>query len=402
MLSPLANPIFARLFAAQVIALLGTGLTTVALALLAYEIAGSDAGRVLGTALAIKMIAYVTLSPIAGSFAQRLPRRGYLIALDIARAVFVGCMVFVTAIWQIYLLVFLMQACSAGFTPVFQATIPDVLEDEDTYTKALSLSRLAYDLENLLSPTFAAAALVVISFNQLFAVNAVAFLISAALVFAATLPAAVPDGQTDGWPKRALNGLRNYLATPRLRGLLALSLTVAATGAMVLVNTVVYVRDYLGPGQQETVWMMAAYGAGSMLAALTLPRLLKSGSDRTIMLTGGVLSLAAMLAGLVMPAFAWTAVIWFAVGLANASTYLPAGHLLRLSSTKATRAAYFTAHFALSHACWLITYPLAGWLGSAFGLQAAFAGLALVGGVGLGLTLILWPPDHSGGSRKTA
>lgn len=139
-----------------------------------------------------------------------------------------------------------------------------------------------------------------------------------------------------------------------------------------------------------------------MLAALTLPRLLKSGSDRTIMLTGGVLSLAAMLAGLVMPAFAWTAVIWFAVGLANASTYLPAGHLLRLSSTKATRAAYFTAHFALSHACWLITYPLAGWLGSAFGLQAAFAGLALVGGVGLGLTLILWPPDHSGGSRKTA
>jgi MFS family permease len=49
---------------------------------------------------------------------------------------------FIDAIWQIYLLVFLINACSAGFTPLFQATIPDVLPDEAEYTRALSLSRL--------------------------------------------------------------------------------------------------------------------------------------------------------------------------------------------------------------------------------------------------------------------
>ena len=51
MLSVLRHPVYRSLFAAQVLSLIGTGLTTVALALLAYELAGPDAGAVLGTAL---------------------------------------------------------------------------------------------------------------------------------------------------------------------------------------------------------------------------------------------------------------------------------------------------------------------------------------------------------------
>ena len=58
-MSPLADRTFRFLFAAQVIALVGTGLSSVALALLAYELAGGNAGAVLGTALALKMVAYV-------------------------------------------------------------------------------------------------------------------------------------------------------------------------------------------------------------------------------------------------------------------------------------------------------------------------------------------------------
>src|SRR3546814_20756935 len=90
MLRLLANRAYRHLFAAQVIALLGTGLATVALGLLAYDLAGADAGLVLGTALAIKMVAYVVLAPIAAAFAERLPRRGVLVALDLIRAGEVG------------------------------------------------------------------------------------------------------------------------------------------------------------------------------------------------------------------------------------------------------------------------------------------------------------------------
>lgn len=391
MLSPLSNPIYARLFSAQVIALLGTGLTTVALALLAYELAGGDAGQVLGTARAIKMIAYVTLAPVAGSLAQRLPRRAFLIGLDLARAAFVACLPFVTEVWQIYTLIFLMQACSAGFTPTFQATIPDVLTDEAEYTKALSLSRLAYDLENLLSPTLAAAALLLVSFDALFAFNAVAFLLSVALVFSVILPTPQPVAHQRGVMGRMTFGIRAYLAMPRLRGLLALSMAVAAGGAMVIVNTVVYARGYLGLGERETAILLAAFGAGSMTAALLLPRLLDGKPDRRVMVAGGVLIAAGLAAGALMPSFAFVFAIWFIIGVGYSMAQVPSGRLLRRSSSEADRPAYFAAQFALSHACWLVTYPLAGWLGSAAGLTVSFAVLAVMALAATLIALAVWP-----------
>ena len=57
MTSPLKDQRYRRLFSAQVVALAGTGLSSVALALLAYDLAGGEAGVVLGTALAIKRVA---------------------------------------------------------------------------------------------------------------------------------------------------------------------------------------------------------------------------------------------------------------------------------------------------------------------------------------------------------
>jgi hypothetical protein len=43
---------------------------------------------------------------------------------------------------------------------------PDVLPDEADYTRALSLSRVVYDMESLTSPILAAGLLTVISFHM--------------------------------------------------------------------------------------------------------------------------------------------------------------------------------------------------------------------------------------------
>ena len=171
MLDVLRNRTYRHLFGAQVIALIGTGLATVALGLLAYDLAGANAGSVLGTALAIKMVAYVGIAPVVGAIANRLPRRAFLVAMDLVRALEAISQPFVTQIWQIYILIFLLQSASAAFTPTFQATIPDVLPEEKAYTNALSLSRLAYDMESLVSPMLAAALLSVIGFHWLFGLS---------------------------------------------------------------------------------------------------------------------------------------------------------------------------------------------------------------------------------------
>ena len=281
----LANRTYRHLFLAQVIALVGTGLATVALSLLAYDLAGADAGAVLGTALAIKMIAYVGVAPIAAAFAERLPRRTMLVALDLIRAAVALLLPFITQIWEIYVLIFVLQSASAAFTPTFQATIPDVLPDEKDYTRALSLSRLAYDMESVVSPMLAAALLTLINFHSLFAGTAVGFIASAALVVSVILPSPEP-AEPRGIYDRTTRGIRIYLATPRLRGLLAVTFAVAAASAMVIVNTVVLVQSTFGMGQRATAVALVAFGAGSMIAALTLPRLLELIPDRTAMLAG--------------------------------------------------------------------------------------------------------------------
>src|SRR5829696_3801739 len=82
MIEFLANRTYPHPLPARVIARMGTGLLTVALGLLAFELAGERAGAVLGTALAIKMIAYVGVAPIVGGFADRLPRYAIFSALS--------------------------------------------------------------------------------------------------------------------------------------------------------------------------------------------------------------------------------------------------------------------------------------------------------------------------------
>ena len=390
MLNILAHRTYRHLFAAQVIALIGTGLATVALGLLAFDLAGDDAGIVLGTALAIKMIAYVTVAPVASAFAERLPRRTVLVTLDLVRAAVALLLPFVTQIWEVYALIFVLQAASAAFTPMFQATMPDVLPQEQDYTKALSLSRLAYDLENLVSPMLAAALLTVIGFHDLFAGTVVGFLASAALVVSVVLPAhAAPRRR--GIYDRTTRGLRIYWATPRLRGLLAVNAAVAAAGSMVFVNTVVIVQAGLGLDQSVVAWVLASFGAGSMLAALALPKLLEKLPDRTAMLGGVGWMVMGLFVGIWMNGQASLMVLWFAIGLGYSTAQTPSGRLLRRSAHPDDRPALFAAQFALSHACWLLFYPLAGWLGAQFGIPVSFAVLGGAGVLAAWVAMNVWP-----------
>ena len=78
------------------------------------------------------MIAYVSVAPLVGDFAGRLPRRAFLVTLDLVRAAVALALPFVDQAWQIYVLIALLQSASAAFTPTFQATIPDILPKRKT------------------------------------------------------------------------------------------------------------------------------------------------------------------------------------------------------------------------------------------------------------------------------
>jgi MFS family permease len=398
---PLANAAYRRLFAAQVVALAGTGLTTIALTLLAYDLAASDAGAVVGIALTLKMVVYVFGAPVITALVGRLPRRRVLVALDVLRAGSVLGMLFVTEVWQVYVLIVLVNAGSAGFTPTFQATIPDVLTDEPTYTRALSLSRVAYELEALLSPALATALLTFVGYDALFAANGAAFLCSAALVLSTSLPPRDTSPTVRSRRREITFGMRRYLATRRLQGLLALNLAVAAASAMVIVNTVIYVRDSFGGDASDVAWALGVSGAGAMLAAVLLPRLLDRVPDRPVMLGGGlVLAIGLALAG-VVGGFHALLGVWFLLGFGLSTVQTPIGRIIRRSASPEERPALFAAQFSLSHACWLATYPIAGVLGSALGLAATASILAGTAAAAVLVAGLVWRADALGSISAT-
>lgn len=395
-LEVLKNPTYAKLFSAQIIALLGTGLLTVALGLLAFDIAGGDAGVILGTALTIKMVAYVAVSPVITALTARLPQKTVLIVSDVVRAAVAVGLPFVTEAWQIYILIFLLQSASATFTPAFQAVIPEVLPDERQYTRALSLSRLAYDLESLLSPMLAAALLTVMTYNNLFVGTIIGFVISTVLVTITAFPQITPAPPAPFFAELT-RGVRAFWRSTELRALLALNLTVAASTAMVIVNTVVLVQGQLGRTQADVALLLAAYGAGSMVVALIAPELLDTFSDRGVMLLGALLIPvglmgAASLIGMAPPTDMWMGLfgIWAILGAATSLILTPSARLLRRNSDETNRPAVFAAQFSLSHACFMITYPLAGTLGAALGLSWTAVILAGIGAVATTFAFALW------------
>ena len=400
MLRVLRNGAYAKLFGAQVVALLGTGLLTVALGLLAFDIAGGDAGLVLGTALTIKMLAYVGLAPVIAAVTSHVPRKVLLVAADVLRAGIAISLPFVTEVWQIYVLIFVLQSASATFTPAFQAVIPEILRDERDYTRALSLSRLAYDTEALVSPFLAAVLLTAISYHTLFVGTFVGFVGSAILVLTTTFPAMGQAAPTP-FAERLTRGARVFWRTPTLRSLLAMNLVVAAATAMVIVNTVVLVQGDLGRPQTDVALLLAAYGAGSMTVALALPKLLDALPDRGIMLGGAGALPIGLIAVAIVTSFpastaSWVAlmVTWLYLGAATALILTPSSRLLRRASNDTNRPAVFTAQFSLSHACFIVTYPTAGILGALIGLPSTALVLAGIAAIAVTIAAIAWTPRN--------
>lgn len=396
MIRVLRNRTYRSLFSAQVLALLGTGLLTVALGLLAFDLAGDAAGAVLGTALTIKMVAYVGVAPLVAALVDRLPKKAVLVTADVVRLAIALLLPFVTEVWQIYVLVFVLQSASATFTPAFQSLIPAVLPEPREYTRALALSRLAYDLESFVSPAIAAALLTVVSYSVLFVGTGIGFAASAVLVLATTIPVEQrEDASTTFWQRLPV-GAKVFAATPSLRFLATTNVVVAAGTALVLVNSVVYAKSVFGLDDGALAIMLGAYGAGSLAAALSIPGLVdRMGVHRTMLagvitvLAGLTAAIAATLAA-VTDGAGWPVLLitWAVLGVGTSLINTPSARLLAEASTPSNRNLVYTAQFALSHACFLVTYPLAGWLGAA-SLVAAAVALGAVAVIGAGAAVAI-------------
>ena len=163
------------------------------------------------------------------------------------------------------------------------------------------------------------------------------------------------------------------------------NVVVAAGTAIVLVNSVVYAKGVYALDDAALAVTLGAYGIGSLLVAVSVPRLVdRIGVTRTMLIglsvvVGGLLAANAVTIVAVTTSTGWWALLgtWLILGMGTSLINTPSSRLLAEASNPENRNLVYTAQFALSHACFLVTYPVAGWIGAA-SLPVATATLTLV------------------------
>jgi NRE family putative nickel resistance protein-like MFS transporter len=401
----LGNRDFLRLFAAQLTSLVGSGVTSIALAAFAYELVGSNATIVVGTALTLRILAFALFSPVAGVLADRVDRKRMLVAADLIRVALLGAFPFITTVGQIYALIFVINVVTAFFTPTFEAVLPQVVGLRQ-YTRAVSWSRIALALEAALGPLLAGLLIATIGVRWTFWVDGGTYLASALLVLGAVVPRARRPPARFPWGElipQITHGTRVLLRERALRKALVLHFAEAVAGAVAIVATIAYVRDVLERGNVAFAVVMAAVGAGSAVVALLLPRRAErareGGRDRLgqhlqhhrwaerSMLAGGALLTVALLPGMLVPGVFVLAFLWALNGAGQALIAIPSLGLLAEHTAPEERGRAYAAHFALTHLFWLGTYPLSGYLARGAGTPTTFTAAGVACAL---LTLAAW------------
>ena len=391
------NRDFKLLFGAQIISLLGSGVTTVGLALFAYQLTGGvSAAAVIGNALMLRILAFLLFSQPAGMIADRVSRKKILIAADLVRFGLLALFPFVTAVWQIYALIFAVNAVTAFFTPTFEASIPEVVGNKQ-YVQALSFSRVAVDVEAAAAPAIAGLLVALLGMRWVFWFDAFTYLVSALLVTPALIPRAAKEVAPPSWRmflNEITHGARILVREPALRQAITFSLAAGTAGAAAIVVTGTYVRDALGHGETAFAIVMTGLGLGSTTAAIMLGRATgryeRDANDQAVLhdrrrrwaaralLFGSLMLGLLLLPGVLAPSLFVFGLLWFLNGAGQALIAISSSTLLAEHTVAEECGRAYAAHFALTHACWLITYPAVGHAATKWGATVTFTAAGIV------------------------
>lgn len=399
----LRSRVFATLYFAQTISLLGDAFTWVGLALLAYQFGREQSAVILSTALTLRVLAFIIFSPFAGVLADRVDRKKILYVTHFIRMGIVGCLPFVSAEpdvarWQIYGLVFLLNVFNAFFTPTYKAIIPQVV-DKRYYRQAIGLSTATFQLLGVLGPGLAGIVSVWFGARDIFFVDAASFILAGILIL--LLPTALlatpPAGESGAKPLSAwsdvVKGATLLFSAPVIRFALAIEFVSAIAGAQILVNTIGHVKDGLGLTNAAYGWVMAAFGIGATIAAF-LSGLLDTTPSRRKSLIGGALLLGFAIVGANCVGYPVLMALWVVAGLGQSLAEIPSETLISEQIEGSQQGKVFGSHFAFSHLWWAIAYPIAGFTGSQFpGQNFLYGGLLTL--ALLGIILLLFQSKRS-------
>jgi MFS family permease len=176
------NGNFRRLWSAQVVSEIGDWFYTLAIYNLLLQLTG-HAGSV-ALALVLQVLPQTLIGPTAGVVNDRLRRKHVMIAADLGRMLIVLCMLLVRSremVWLVYPLLVAETLLAAFFEPARSSVIPNIVF-RDEVVLANTLSSATWSVNLMLGATAGGVVAALLGRDAVFILNALSFLISAALI----------------------------------------------------------------------------------------------------------------------------------------------------------------------------------------------------------------------------
>ncbi len=330
---------------------------------------------------------YLIFGPLAGALVDRSNTRTILIASNIGRALVTATFFFAPS-WPVLLaLVALRSTVDTFYTPANQAAIRK-LTDTAQRPQTNAISYGINQASKIVAPSLGGLALIWMTPHLVFAMNAAAsFLAAALLMRLPQMPRVATQGEaSDG----ILTTLRRAVAllsdTPILRA--AIGMMAAGYFAMFFYDTLIapLTRD-LGFSQTHLGLSLAAVGAGGVIAAAAMARWATLSRPFVFVAIGGAIGgIAVTTIGAVeviglpitLPVFLGA---FFVLGVTSAMSVVPFRTVLQ-NNTDDTSIGQITALSEAANTIALLTAPfigagLAAW--SSIGAAFVLGGLVLLG-----------------------
>jgi MFS family permease len=256
---------FRLLFAATAGSAIGTYLAALALSVDIFDRTGS--GRWLAVLLIADFVPIVVIGLTLGPLVDRLQRRRLMIAADVVRCGVFVALPFVDAPIAIVALAGVNGIATGFFRPAVWAGVPNLVDDEELEQANSMLSTVEH-LAWVLGPVAAGAMLAASGPAVAYWVNAVTFLVSAALVSripSRALQSAEPLSR--GHWSDVRDGLGLVLRERPLLTVLLVWNTAAIATAGVNVAEVVFAKDDLGSGNVGLGLLVGATGVGLVIGS---------------------------------------------------------------------------------------------------------------------------------------
>ncbi|MFA5651384.1 MAG: MFS transporter, partial [Proteiniphilum sp.] len=234
---------------ARTVSLVGDAFTWLGLALLSYQIDPNRSAAILASVLTMRVAAYILFSPFAGVISERFKRKSILCITQTFRFIALSLIFFVSTENQLFVLVFLLNVAAAFFTPTYRAIIPQVVPREE-YREANGFSTATFQLLNVFGPALAGVFALWLGAKELFLTSAFMLFIGVYIIVAIPSEELQNGVETKkvtfrtGW-QSVIKGVRLLFGNKILRFSLSIEFVSAIAGALVLVNTVGWVKDAL-------------------------------------------------------------------------------------------------------------------------------------------------------------